>query len=472
VKAGIRTAILGSIDMTLGQHRGAEQGGVIVFGVGGAGGNAVRALLQRPECGMRIVCANTDVQAMRAVPVANRLQLGRHCTAGLGAGGRPEIGRAAAEEALPEIVEALRGASLCFIAAGLGGGTGTGAAPIIAKAARDLGILTVGVATKPFAFEGKRRARTADLGAADLRAQVDVMVTVCNQKLLEVAGRDTTLSAALRSSDSIIGESATDFALLLQDPALKRVGVADMRTLLASTGDAVIGFGERCAGSDRAIDAARSALCNPLLEGLPGQARRLLVTVAGGEDLTLFEVEEAITCLRTSVAEGTELVWGAVIDPELAGRVRVGIVAGGIPIPEPVPPMPAAYVLQPSREVPTEIVAAPATVCLNVEEFHPVAPRPTVVAEQPELVLTAALAMPPVASSQGQHVAGEGLVRRTYDAARAMQQRWKRAPRTLASTAVPPSVFHVLKPFDPPARPAVKAGNLIATARIAMHAAE
>lgn len=462
--------------MTLGHSSEAEQGGVVVFGVGGAGGNAVRALLERPLSGMTVVCANTDMQAMRAVPAANRLQLGRQCTAGLGAGGRPEVGRAAAEEALPEIVERLRGASLCFIAAGLGGGTGTGAAPIIAKAARDLGILTIGVATKPFAFEGKRRDRTANLGAADLRAQVDVMVTVCNQKLLEVAGRDTTLSAALRSSDSIIGESATDFALLLQDPALKRVGVADMRTLLGATGDAVIGFGERCAGSDRAADAARSALCNPLLEGLPGAARRLLVTVAGGDDLRLFEVEEAITRLRAGVAQDTELVWGAVIDPELAGRVRVGIVAGGIPVPEPVPQKPLAYVLQPGKAVATQSTPLPAMAGSTVEEAEPVAPPQPVATTEPELVLSAALAMPKVESlpcgADVQYGVGEGLVRRTYEAAVAMRQRWKRAPRSKASTPTPPSAFHVLKAFDPPARSPVNVGNLIATARIAMHTPE
>ena len=456
--------------MTGGQAK-SDHGRLVVFGVGGAGGNAVRALLGRPDCGMTLLCANTDVQAMRAVPAANRLQLGRQITAGLGAGGRPEIGRAAAEEALPEIIEALQGASLCFIAAGLGGGTGTGAAPVIAKAARDLGILTIGVATKPFAFEGKRRARTADLGAADFRAQVDVMVTVCNQKLLGVIGRDTTLSDALRLSDSIIGESATDFALLLEEPALKRVSVADLRSLLASTGDAVIGFGERCVGWDRAANAARSALCNPLLEGLPGTARRLLVTVAGGEELTLFEVEEAITSLRANLPDGTEILWGAVLDAELAGRVRVGIIAGGIPVPDPTQQVVAPYVLQPVRDVAAEPVnaemeAMPAT-CQH--EVVPITAEPET--EKPGLLLTPTLALlreeHAVAYPYQRPAFGDGFVRRGYQAVR---QRLQRAPRTPSGMAAPypPSAFHVLKSFNPPARSPMISGNLIVNARIAM----
>jgi cell division protein FtsZ len=461
--------------MTFGQNAGNTHGGVIVFGVGGAGGNAVRALLQRPECGMKILCANTDVQAMRAVPTANRLQLGRQITAGLGAGGRPEIGRAAAEEALPEILEALQGASLCFIATGLGGGTGTGAAPVIAKAARDLGILTIGVATKPFAFEGKRRGRTADLGAIDFRAQVDVMVTVSNEKLLGLAGRDTTLSDALRLSDSIIGETATDFALLLEEPALRRVDVADLRSLLASTGDAVIGFGERCTGGDRAANAARSALSNPLLEGLPGTARRLLVTVAGGDELTLFEVEEAISCLRANLPDDTEVLWGAVLDAELTGRIRVGIIAGGISVPDPAAVAVAPYILQPLRDVAIApvLVAAEAMSAETLGQVPATVAKPE--AETPGLILT------PIQFSRDQEPTAivpdkspaveEGLVRRSYHAVRRQLQRSPRR-RSEVVGAYPPGVFHVVKAFDPPARSPIVAGNLIVNARMTMAFAE
>jgi cell division protein FtsZ len=304
---------------------------VTLFGVGGAGGNAVSRLFRRPGSGMKIICANTDVQALRAAPGANQLQLGRRLTAGLGAGAKPEIGRAAAEEALPEIDAALEGTGLCFIAAGLGGGTGTGAAPVIARAARERGILTIGIATRPFAFEGARRARTAAAGLIEFQNSVDALVVVCNENLFRVAGRETTFRQALDLSDSIVCDSATDFAALIAGPALKRVTIADIRAILDLGGRTVIGYGERCAGRGRAALAAESALRNPLLEDAPHGARRLLVTIAGGSDLGLFEVEEAVEYLRDHVHAGADLVWGSVIDPALEGRVRVGIAAAGLP---------------------------------------------------------------------------------------------------------------------------------------------
>ena len=304
--------------------------GVTLFGVGGAGGNAVGHLF-RDDWGMKIVCANTDVQALRAAPSANQLQLGRLVTGGLGAGARPEIGRAAAEEALPEIIEALQGTSLCFIAAGLGGGTGTGAAPVIARAARDLGILTIGIATKPFTFEGARRARTAAAGVIELQDNVDALVVVCNQNVLRLAGPDTTFRDALLLSDSVVCESATDFAALVAGPALKRVTISDIRSTLKSGGRTVIGYGARCSGSDRALAAARSALRNPLIEDAPQGAQRMLVTIAGGADLGLFEIEEAVAYLREHVHAGADLVWGSIVDPALEGGMRIGITASGLP---------------------------------------------------------------------------------------------------------------------------------------------
>jgi cell division protein FtsZ len=352
-----------------------QEAGVTVFGVGGAGGNAVSRLFREPESGMKIICANTDVQALRSAPGANQLQLGRRLTMGLGAGAKPEIGRAAAREALPEINAALDGSSLCFIAAGLGGGTGTGAAPVIARAARERGILTIGIATRPFAFEGARRARTAAAGLVEFQASVDALVVVCNENLFRVAGRDTSFRQALDLSDSIVCDSARDFAALIAGPALKRVTIADIRSVLVSGQDSggrtVIGHGERCAGSGRAALAAESALRNPLLEDAPHGARRLLVTIAGGSDLGLFEVEEAVEYLRKRVHAGADLVWGSVIDPTLAGRVRVGITAAGLPPREsiaasamrvgskaasagPLQPMPAIAI------APVEVAVAPA----------------------------------------------------------------------------------------------------------------
>ena len=305
--------------------------GVTLFGVGGAGGNAVARLFREPAHGMNIICANTDVQALRAAPSANQIQLGRNLTGGLGAGARPEVGRAAAQEALPEIIAALEGTSLCFVAAGFGGGTGTGAAPVIARAARERGILTIGIATKPFAFEGKRRARSAAAGVAEFEDSVDALVVVCNEHLLRVAGPDTTFRGALHLSDSIVCDSATDFGALVAGPALKRLTLADIRSTLTSGGRAVIGYGDRCTGKQRALLAADSALRNPLLEDAPRGAQRLLVTIAGGPDLGLFEIEEAVAYLRENVHPGAELVWGSVIDPALEGRMRIGIAAAGLP---------------------------------------------------------------------------------------------------------------------------------------------
>lgn len=352
--------------------------GVTLFGVGGAGGNAVGHLFRDRDWGMKIICANTDVQALRAAPSANQLQLGRHLTGGLGAGARPEVGRAAAEEALPEIREALRGTSLCFIAAGLGGGTGTGAAPVIARAARELGILTIGIATRPFAFEGARRARAAAAGVIELQDNVDALVIVCNQNLLRLAGPDTTFREALLLSDSVVCESATDFAALIAGPALKRLTLADMRSTLKSGGRTVIGYGERCSGRDRALAAARSALRNPLIEDAPQGAQRMLVTIAGGTDLALFEIEEAVDHLREHVHPGVDLVWGSTIDPSLEGRMRIGIAASGLPLQsaaaEPVAvPAPAAVAATLAKAVQ---FAAPLTVSTEQPEIQ----RPTRVA--------------------------------------------------------------------------------------------
>jgi cell division protein FtsZ len=355
--------------------------GVTLFGVGGAGGNAVARLFREPAHGMKIMCANTDVQALRAAPSASQIQLGRSLTGGLGAGARSEVGRAAAQEALPEIIAALEGTSLCFVAAGFGGGTGTGAAPVIARAARERGILTIGIATKPFAFEGKRRARSAATGVAEFEESVDALVVVCNEHLLRVAGPDTTFRGALHLSDSIVCESATDFAALVTGSALKRLTLADIRQTLTSGGRAVIGYGERCSGRDRALRAADSALRNPLLEDAPRGAQRLLVTIAGGADIGLFEIEEAIGYLRENVHPGAELVWGSAIDPALDGQMRIGITAAGLPPRDSFqeasalvlravasPALVAAPGTQPVAEAPAEPVAAPVLVAQVANE--------------------------------------------------------------------------------------------------------
>ncbi|WP_052216201.1 cell division protein FtsZ [Sphingomonas sp. ERG5] len=454
--------------------------GVTVFGVGGAGSNAVAQLIGRDDCGMKIICANTDVQALRAVPAASRLQLGQSLTGGLGAGTRAEIGRAAAEEAMPEIVRALEGSSLCFIAAGLGGGTGTGAAPIIARAARDKGILTIGVATMPFAFEGKRRMHAAEMGSIDLRGSVDALITVCNQNLLDVVGRESTLRAALGLSDSIVCESATDFASLLGTTALKRVTAADLRAILSSSGNAVVGFSERCTGKDRAAEAAKSALNNPLLEGVPATAQRLLVTVAGGGDLGLFEVDEVIALIRAGTMDDVELAWGAVIDPALTGRLRVGIVAAGLPPAQPIGDSAAAYILVPRANIqeaayptPANDVSAalsfpraqcpgmpPAAAEIIASVSIPSKSIPTSTdCEEPLLTLTPDLTA--VAGTAGEAITGDGparqartpsLVDRLFDATHDLKRRLGRRLKRTSDHIAPATsrTFYVAEAFASP----------------------
>ena len=331
--------------MTITGEWGGDDGrGVTVIGVGGAGSNAVAAMSRYGCHGLRVLCADTDQRALNGVEAPHRLQLGRQLTGGLGTGADFDMGRRAAEEAMPAILEALKGTGLCIIAAGLGGGTGTGAAPIIAAAARACGAVVIGIAIKPFRFEGTRRARNAEQGAGVFEEQADAMVTVCNEHLFRIAGADMTMRDALAASNALVCESASGFARLVSEVALKRVGLADLRALLATGGKSVIGYGEHGEGADRALHAARSALCNPLLETAMQSAGRLLVTISGGEDLRLYEVDAAIAWLSDHVEPGADIVWGATTDATLGGRVRIGIAAtrlvapsrAAVPVEQPV----------------------------------------------------------------------------------------------------------------------------------------
>ncbi|WEJ99404.1 MAG: cell division protein FtsZ [Candidatus Sphingomonas phytovorans] len=445
--------------------------GVTLFGVGGAGGNAVSRLFSAPGHGMKIICANTDMQAMRSVPAASQIQLGRHLTGGLGAGARPEVGRAAAREALPEILAALDGTSLCFVAAGFGGGTGTGAAPVIARAARERGILTIGIATKPFAFEGMRRTRLAAAGVAEFEDSVDALVVVCNEHLLHVAGPDTSFRGALHLSDSIVCDSATDFAGLVAGPALKRLTFADIRSTLISGGRAVIGYGERCNGRGRAMRAAESALRNPLLEDAPRGAQRLLVTIAGGADLGLFEIEEAVAHLRANVDGGAELVWGSVVDPALDGHIRIGITAAGLPPRETLEDMPAsvarqvtvpmAPVLQPVlAPVPGEADHVATIAAVGREEaaplVEPAAARvPEPVGVEPDrdvLILNSTYRLDldlaaerPLARGPVRSRGKASLVDRIYFATRELKRSWHRQPVVPLLPAPPARMIRVTR---------------------------
>ena len=302
---------------------------ISVIGVGGAGGNAVASMMMNGVKGVTFIVANTDAQALQASPVDRILQLGRDTTQGLGAGSRAEIGRAAAEESLAEIEAMLEGAHMCFVAAGMGGGTGTGAAPVIAKAARAMGILTVGVATKPFAFEGRRRAATAEAGLEELEKHVDTLIVIPNQNLFRVSSPATTFKAAFDLADEVLQQGVRGITDLMVQPGLINLDFADVRTIMANPGKAMMGTGE-ADGDDRALRAAQQAIANPLLDEALKGASGLIISITGGEDMLLMEVDEVASHIKALVDPDADIIWGSAFDPALEGRIRVSVVATGI----------------------------------------------------------------------------------------------------------------------------------------------
>jgi cell division protein FtsZ len=302
---------------------------ISVIGVGGAGGNAVANMMASDVQGVTFVVANTDAQALQASPAERILQLGRGTTQGLGAGSRAEVGRAAAEESLADIDAMLEGAHMCFIAAGLGGGTGTGAAPVIAKAARAKGILTVGVVTKPFAFEGRRRAEAAEAGLAELQRHVDTLIVIPNQNLFRIASPATTFKAAFDMADEVLQQGVRGITDLMVMPGLINLDFADIRTIMANMGKAMMGTGE-ATGDDRAIRATEKAIANPLLDEALKGARGLIISISGGQDLLLMEVDEVASHVKNLVDPDADIIWGSAFDPALEGRIRVSVVATGI----------------------------------------------------------------------------------------------------------------------------------------------
>ena len=322
---------------------------ITVAGVGGAGGNIVANMIGSGVQGVEFVVANTDAQALRASPAERLVQLGRNVTQGLGAGSHAELGRLAAEEALAEIDEALDGAHMCFIAAGLGGGTGTGAAPVIARAARAKGILTVAVVTRPFAFEGARRARTADSGLAALRDQVDTLIVIPNQNLFRVTSPDTTFKSAFDLADQVLQQGVRGITDLMVMPGLINLDFADLRTVMLGMGKAMMGTGE-AAGADRAIRAAELAISNPLLDEPVKGARGIIISITGGEDMRLMEVDEAAGYIKNLVHPEADIIWGSAFDQGFDGKIRVSIVATGIDMAEAAAPIPAPIaILDPGR---------------------------------------------------------------------------------------------------------------------------
>ncbi|WP_417513952.1 cell division protein FtsZ [Minwuia sp.] len=303
---------------------------IVVFGVGGAGGNAVNNMIESELQGVEFVAANTDAQALTKSRAPRQIQLGAGLTQGLGAGAQPDIGRQAAEEALPQLMEHLDGAHMCFITAGMGGGTGTGAAPVIARAAREAGVLTVGVVTKPFQFEGKRRMTIADDGVIELQQNVDTLIVIPNQNLFRVANEKTTFADAFKIADEVLHSGVRSITDLMVEPGLINLDFADVRTVMNEMGKAMMGTGE-AEGEERARRAAGDAIANPLLEDLTlKSARGVLINVTGGMDLTLHEVDEAASLIREEVDEDAHIIIGSILDPELDGRMRVSVVATGI----------------------------------------------------------------------------------------------------------------------------------------------
>jgi cell division protein FtsZ len=303
---------------------------ITVFGVGGAGGNAVNNMIECRLQGVEFVIANTDAQALGHAKAERVIQMGLAVTEGLGAGAQPEVGRAAAEEVMDEIRDQLMGAHMVFITAGMGGGTGTGAAPVVARVAREMGILTVGVVTKPFQFEGLRRMRICDTGITELQKHVDTLIVIPNQNLFRVANEKTTFAEAFAMADQVLYSGVASITDLMVKPGLINLDFADVRAVMREMGKAMMGTGE-ATGDKRAIMAAEAAIANPLLDEVSMKgAKGLLISITGGKDMMLYELDEAATRIREEVDPEANIILGATQDESLEGIIRVSVVATGI----------------------------------------------------------------------------------------------------------------------------------------------
>jgi cell division protein FtsZ len=303
---------------------------ITVVGVGGAGGNAVNNMIRSNLIGCEFIACNTDAQSLQLSAAPRKIQLGIGVTRGLGAGSRPDVGRAAAEEAIDDLLESLQGSNMVFITAGMGGGTGSGAAPVIARIARESGILTVGVVTKPFHFEGVHRMRTADSAIEELQKFVDTLIIIPNQNLFRVANERTTFADAFKMADDVLHAGVRGVTDLMVMPGLINLDFADIRTVMSEMGKAMMGTGE-AEGERRAVDAAEAAISNPLLEDVSMKgARGVLINITGGLDMTLFEVDEAANRVREEVDPNANIIFGSTFDEKLSGKMRISVVATGI----------------------------------------------------------------------------------------------------------------------------------------------
>ena len=354
---------------------------IAVIGVGGAGGNAVTNMINANLQGVDFVVANTDAQSLAVSNAETRIQLGLKITQGLGAGSRPEIGRAAAEETIEQIEAALEGCHMCFIAAGMGGGTGTGAAPVVARAAREKGILTVGIVTKPFAFEGLKRMRSAEEGIVELQKVVDTLIIIPNQNLFLIANANTTFKDAFAMADQVLHQGVRGITDLMIMPGLINLDFADIRTVMSEMGKAMMGTGE-ASGEHRAIEAAEKAIANPLLDEVSMRgAKGVIINITGGDDLRLMEVDEAATHIREMVDPEANIIVGSAFNPDLNGIMRVSVVATGIDV---VARTPAVSTMRSASPFGAVAAAFPTVTTKPVAE--PVVAFEEVVEPEPELL--------------------------------------------------------------------------------------
>jgi cell division protein FtsZ len=339
-----------------------------VVGVGGAGGNAINNMIASGLQDVHYIVANTDAQALASSGAEHRIQLGVNLTQGLGAGSRPEIGLAAAEEAKEEITKSLKGAHMAFIAAGMGGGTGTGAAAVIARTARDMGLLTVAIVTKPFHFEGARRMRVAEAGIAELKHSVDTLIVIPNQNLFRIANERTTFAEAFILADKVLHAGVACIVDLIMKDGLINLDFADVQVIMRGMGTAMMGTGE-ATGEGRAMKAAEMALANPLIDDLSlSGARGVLVSIIGGRDMTLFEVDEAASRVRQEVDEDANIIVGASFDDSMTNKMRIAIVASGMSIAASQQAAPAA---QPSVKAQAPAASAPKPAEATRQRFNP-----------------------------------------------------------------------------------------------------
>lgn len=301
---------------------------IVVIGCGGGGSNAVNRMIENEVQGVEFVVINSDAQALNLAIADRKIQIGQECTRGLGAGGNPEVGKIAAEESINDIKELVKGADMVFITCGMGGGTGTGAAPVVAKAAKEAGALTVGIITRPFTFEGKRRTEFAMKGIAELKANVDTLISVPNDRLLQIVDKTTPMLEAFREADNVLRQGVQGISEIIAVPGLINLDFADVKTVMYNKGSAIMGIG-LATGENRAVEAAKKAIASPLLENDIDGATDAIINISGGTDISLYEVDEALNAIRAASTTEINIIYGATINPDLKDELIITIIATG-----------------------------------------------------------------------------------------------------------------------------------------------